>query len=362
MRTRLLLLSGFIVLLALDLGQAQLQWKVPITVSDGINTKALRFGIDPSGTDGFDLGLDTLAPPAPPAGAFDARFRVASPANDFFTDIRSNVQQVKTFTMLYAPVTGQPSVTITWNPAVLSTLCTAATITDNITGTLYTQDMFTTSSANSSNPLIQSSLRIVITNPLLPIQLASFTGTVTTTGTVLLEWVTISEINNYGFEIQRHGVGEPFASLPGVFIPGHGTTLEPHYYSYTDATVVPRQWWYRLKQIDYDGSFSYSPEVMVNTLTNVGSGEQPTQFALDQNYPNPFNPGTTIKYSIGNSCRVVLKLYDVFGQQLATLVDQVQESGVHFVDLDGRNLPSGVYYYAMEAGAFGEVKKLVLLK
>ena len=362
---RFTVLLSFLTIAVSELALSQ-RYILPITVTDGINTKVLHVGMWPGATDGYDAGLDTLAPPAPPAGAFDARLRVVTPPNDFFTDLRSNTITPRTHTMLYAPATGAGPIVLSWRQASLDSLDPLGTffIHDNFGGGLFSLDMKTTGTLNTnSSPFLASSLTIVITpvQP-VPIQLASFTGRVTTSGAVLLEWMTISEINNYGFEVQRHGEGEPFVSLPGVFIPGHGTTIEPHHYSYTDATVVPGPWWYRLKQIDLDGSVSYSPEVTVNTLTNVGSGERPAKFSLDQNYPNPFNPTTTIKYSTGNSGRVVLRLYDVYGQQVATLVDQVQGPGDHSVDLDAHHLASGVYYYSLDAGTWGAMKKLVLLK
>lgn len=342
------------------------RYQLPITVTDGTNTQTLRVGMWPGATDGFDFGLDTLAPPAPPAGAFDARLRVSSPPNDFFTDMRTNTISPRTYTAIYAPATGAGPIVLTWRQASLDSLDPLGTfiITDNITGTLYTLDMKTTGSLNtSSSPFITTSLRIVITpvQP-VPIQLASFNATVTSTHAVLLEWLTLSEINNYGFEIQRHGIGEEFASLPGVFIQGHGTTVDPHYYSYTDGTAGAGQWWYRLKQIDLNGSFTFGPEVMVNTLTSVGSNERPTQFALHQNYPNPFNPATEISYAVPQDVHVKLEVFNSFGQQVALLVDRNQEVGNYTVTFDAQKLASGLYFYRMQAGSFTEVRKLLLLK
>ena len=102
----------------------------------------------------------------------------------------------------------------------------------------------------------------------LPIQLSSFTATPLTGGQVRLDWTTLSEMNNYGFEIQRKRNGETeFQTVPLSFVPGHGTTIDPHSYSFTDTTVAAGQWWYRLKQIDLDGTIHFGPEVTVDVLT-----------------------------------------------------------------------------------------------
>ena len=133
----------------------------------------------------------------------------------------------------------------------------------------------------------------------LPIQLASFTATLTGQRQVRLDWTTISELNNYGFEIQRRRSDEPqFVTLANSFNPGHGTTNVPHSYWFIDSTVTPAQWSYRLKQMDLDGTVHYTDPVNVTVLTSVIDNSVPTEYALDQNYPNPFNPSTTIRYQL----------------------------------------------------------------
>ncbi|HET6273808.1 MAG TPA: FG-GAP-like repeat-containing protein [Bacteroidota bacterium] len=204
----------------------------------------------------------------------------------------------------------------------------------------------------------------------LPIQLASFTATSIGEDQVRLDWTTLAEVNNYGFEIQRKRDEEPsYSTLPNSFIPGHGTTNVPHSYSFIDSTVFPEQWSYRLKQIDLDGTVHYTDPVNVTVLTSVIENSVPTKYALHQNYPNPFNPSTTIRYSLPVQSHVTLKVYDVLGREVATLVDGVEEEGYKQVLLDGKLLSSGVYYYRISANgvvdpgqSLTQVKRMLLIK
>ncbi len=198
----------------------------------------------------------------------------------------------------------------------------------------------------------------------LPIELVSFHASPVPGGEgVLLRWSTISEVNNYGFEVQRSAsAAEGFASLPGSFVPGHGTTTLPRDYSYSDAGVPAGTWYYRLKQMDLDGSVHFSDAVNTIVSENGTPREVPVTFSLGQNYPNPFNPVTIISYSIPSGTNVRLAVYDLLGQRVALLVDGEQEAGVHQVRFDGSALASGVYIYRIQAGASTATKKLSLLR
>jgi hypothetical protein len=197
----------------------------------------------------------------------------------------------------------------------------------------------------------------------LPIQLSAFTATPITGGHVRLDWTTLSETNNYGFEIQRKRDGETeFQTVPRSFVPGHGTTIEPHSYSYTDTTVGAGQWWYRLKQIDLDGTIHLGPEVRVDVLTGVEENAAPTVFALYQNYPNPFNPSTLVRYDVPAATRVSLKVYNVLGQEVATLVSETKPAGRYSVEWNATGVANGVYFYHLVAGEFQSIKKMVVLK
>jgi hypothetical protein len=184
----------------------------------------------------------------------------------------------------------------------------------------------------------------------LPVELSSFTVSAVQSS-VTLSWSTATETNNNGFEIQRSTDGEFFTI---GFVQGNGTTTEMHEYSYVDRDLSAGSYSYRLKQMDYNGSYSYSSVVDVDV--------SPTQFELAQNYPNPFNPSTTINFTIPQSSVVTLKVYNTLGQEVKTLINGNMESGVHSISFDASDLNSGIYFYKLEAGQFSDVRKMTLIK
>jgi hypothetical protein len=157
------------------------------------------------------------------------------------------------------------------------------------------------------------------------------------------------------------------------FVQGKGTTSEINYYSFIDNEITSGIQYYRLKQIDFDGSFEYTQ--VVEVVIGI-----PTEYSLSQNFPNPFNPVTKINYTIPNvetrhasSLQMVtLKIYDALGNEVATLVNEEKQPGIYEVEFsakggsasggDGCNFPSGIYFYQLKAGNFIETKKMVLLK
>jgi hypothetical protein len=203
----------------------------------------------------------------------------------------------------------------------------------------------------------------------LPIQLASFTGTTVNSTTVLLRWSTLSELNNYGFFVQRRRLEEQeFTELPNSFVPGHGTTVVPQYYSYTDETALNGGWYYRLKQIDLDGTAHLSDAIRVDVVTSVPE-EVPIAFALAQNYPNPFNPTTNMRFDVPIRSVITLSVYNILGQEVATLLDgELHGPGRYEIPFNGSRLGSGVYYYRMRAASltdgkeFVQVRQMLLLK
>jgi len=189
-------------------------------------------------------------------------------------------------------------------------------------------------------------------NPsVIPVELTSFTADVNDSE-VLLSWNTVTEVNNSGFGIERNS-GEGFETVG--FVPGFGTTTEPHSYNYTDSDVQAGIYTYRLKQIDLDGTFEYSNELAVEVIT-------PFEFALEQNYPNPFNPSTQITYQLAENSNVVLKVYNLLGKEVVVLVEEQKEAGVHKVNFDASSLPGGVYMYRIETAGLVETKKMMLIK
>ncbi len=190
----------------------------------------------------------------------------------------------------------------------------------------------------------------------LPVEMTTFTARVHTTSLaeeVILEWRTASEKDNLGFEVQRSQDGKNFAKIG--FVAGHGTTNQEKVYSFTDRDVTVAKYFYRLKQIDRDGSFSFSDIQQVIVTA-------PERFELSQNFPNPFNPKTDIIFRLRQDGLVVLKVYDLLGREVRTLVNEKLNAGTHRVTFDGRDLPSGMYLYTITAGNFTDVKKMVLIK
>lgn len=197
----------------------------------------------------------------------------------------------------------------------------------------------------------------------VPIQLASFAGRALPDQTVLLEWMTVSEVNNYGFEIQKAAtMSGPFATLAGSFVPGHGTTLVPQFYSYRDMNATSGERYYRLKQIDLDGTSTYFDPIYVGVTIVVSEEAVPQHFALLQNYPNPFNPTTIIRYGLPQEAHVRLELYNALGQWIRSVDEGLKQAGYHTVEVDGSTLAAGVYVYRLLAGPFVCAKKLLVVK
>jgi hypothetical protein len=178
---------------------------------------------------------------------------------------------------------------------------------------------------------------------------------------VHISWITSSELNNLGFEIQRKILGVDSDWEKIGFVNGAGTTTERLSYSFIDNKPVKGIILYRLKQIDIDGSFKILPTVSVDY--NV-----PNEFVLEQNYPNPFNPTTKISWQSPVSSWQTLKIYDVLGNEIATLVDEYREAGKYEVEFNtvetrhASSLPSGVYFYQIKSGEYNALKKFILIK
>lgn len=139
------------------------------------------------------------------------------------------------------------------------------------------------------------------------------------------------------------------------FVEGNGTTTETTSYSFTDTGLATGKYYYRLKQVDFDGSYEYSNTISIEV-------KPPTQFKLNQNYPNPFNPTTKISYALKDAGLVELKLYDILGNEVAVIVNENQSAGIYEVSFNAGNLPSGIYFYRLTSGNFMDTKKLILLK
>jgi hypothetical protein len=195
----------------------------------------------------------------------------------------------------------------------------------------------------------------------LPVELVSFTASLNKNA-VMLNWKTATEANNYGFEVERRTISNQQITQSSIdnwqkigFVKGNGNSNSPKSYSFSDATPPCGKVLYRLKKIDTDGIYKYSDVVEVNV-------DAPSQFVLEQNYPNPFNPTTKIKFDVPKECNVTLKIFNMLGQEVITLVNKVMLPGHQEVIFNASELASGMYIYRIQAGNFVQTKKSLLMK
>ncbi len=191
----------------------------------------------------------------------------------------------------------------------------------------------------------------------IPVELTSFAAN-SVNGKVVLDWSTATETNNSGFAIERSSDNTSFEQIS--FVSGNGSSTEKHNYSFTDASAVTGKYFYRLKQVDFDGSVSFSNTVEVE----VGV---PAEFSISQNYPNPFNPSTTIKFAVPVESNVTISLFNTLGQQVANVVKGNFTAGSHEYNFNASSLSSGIYFYTIEANGvngknFTATKKMTLMK
>ncbi len=198
----------------------------------------------------------------------------------------------------------------------------------------------------------------------LPVELNSFVAAVSGRD-VVLKWETKTEVSSYAFEVER--ASSSTTPLQGWEIIGSveasGNSNSPKHYSFTDKNLNSGKYIYRLKMVDNDGSYEYSPEVESEI-------DVPKEYLLTQNYPNPFNPTTKIDYQLPSESNVTIELYNIAGERVATLLNQEQAPGYYSVEVNSAQfrLSSGVYIYRMTAvsmkdsKSYTQLKKMVLLK
>ena len=208
----------------------------------------------------------------------------------------------------------------------------------------------------STNPSGEIRGQVQFTNIIsgnIPVELTSFTAS-QYNNKVELNWITVSEKNNRGFEIERSLDGKQFSTIG--FQSGNGTTLQLSSYSFIDENIASSKYYYRLKQIDFDGSYAYSKVISVAIGT-------PEEFRLSQNYPNPFNPTTTINFTLPEKTNVSLKIYNILGSQVAEVLNEVKDAGSYSFNFNADGLSSGVYIYKISTGSGKEIsRKMTLLK
>ena len=198
----------------------------------------------------------------------------------------------------------------------------------------------------------------------IPVELTSFSASVAGAD-VNLNWQTATEMNNYGFEVERKKLSEAKSVYQRIeseatwktvdFIKGKGTSTEKNNYTFIDKNLESGKYKYRLKQIDNDGKYEYSKEIEVEL-------DVPNEFSLEQNYPNPFNPSTQIEYSLPKDTRVVLEVFNILGEKVATLINERKSAGHYNVEFSGKGLTSGIYIYSIKTDESRALKKMLLLK
>ena len=205
---------------------------------------------------------------------------------------------------------------------------------------------------DSRNSSVDIYTQRMLSDLVLPIELISFFASFDD-GTIKLQWSTVTEVNSYGFEIQRRtGKNSEWNAIG--FAKAAGASSTPHEYVFRDQVVTANLVEYRLKQMDTNGGFTYSNSVSIKLV--------PDRFSLSYNYPNPFNPRTRIDYALPVASYVTITIFNALGQEVAEFVKGEKEAGYYSLSFDGTRLASGVYVYRMRAGSFVQTKKMLLLK
>ncbi|MCK6603422.1 MAG: T9SS type A sorting domain-containing protein [Ignavibacteriaceae bacterium] len=233
------------------------------------------------------------------------------------------------------------------NPPTENSLRTPrAAFVDNVAGKLWVADW-------ANNRLLRYNVSGII-----PVELTSLSCIQVPEG-IQINWSTASEINNYGFEVQKRTGNQEFSAIG--FVNGNGSTTEIRNYSFTDKNLSEGKVWYRLKQIDYDGSYKFSNEISAESAGLIND------FVLYGNYPNPFNPSTTISFSSKVKENVKVTVLNLLGEEVATLFEGIANPGLNNFTWDGKNsagitVNSGIYIYRIAAGAKSFAGKMIMNK
>ncbi len=350
--------------------QADLSIDLFLHTADYNGQETIHFGLDSAATDGLDLWLgESDLPPdfCPPWGLSFCAFFIFPPfdgtilsMSDFrFGELPYAGQITHMFEVINYESSGNDSIYIRYDlPEGVS-----IHFIDQLGG------IITNLTVEDSGEVayfyvagIRALWMYVTYDNVIPAEIISFNGSFVDENNVELKWSTASELNNRGFDVERGQRSEESEWVKIGYVAGSGTTTEPKTYSFTDENVSSGIYKYRLKQIDFDGSFKYSKEIEVEV------NFVPERYTLEQNYPNPFNPTTKIKFAIPDVTssvklsKVILKVYDIIGREIATLVNEDKLPGVYEIEFDASSFSSGIYLYKMQAGTFIQTKKMILTK
>ncbi len=336
-------------------------YTISMMVSDnGTGSYALGLGLDPNATEGIDSDLgETELPPMPPTGVFDARLMLPDGTTSSPMDYRTGdagYSGTVEYDLSWQYSSGADALTLDIViPEVPGTV--EMTIVDGFGGAVFSQvvEEGTTQVVVDNANLSALNLNIAYTAP-IPVELTGFAANVAGEA-INLEWSTATETNNKGFEVERSEDGENFSKI--AFVDGMGTTTEAQSYIFTDRNAVGGTYYYRLRQVDFDGTYAYSDVVEVEFV--------PSEYSLQQNYPNPFNPSTTIKFALPVEAKVTVTLYNALGQRVNEIVSNNFTAGVQTVNFNASELASGMYIYQISAQGvdgsnFVDTKKMMLMK
>jgi hypothetical protein len=279
-------------------------------------------------------------------------------------DVKAFTETI-TFTAEVSPSPSSGSLTFEWpNGNTLSSYPDTVPLNVIASGgvTLGSYTITVTGTGPNGTPVHKRTNTLTV-EQYIPVELAALSASVNDNQVDLI-WTTATETNNLGFSIERSFANEKMRSdwTTLAFVDGAGTTTEIKNYSYSDVNITADgKYYYRLKQIDQDGSYTYSKEVSVEI-------ERPLTFALDQNYPNPFNPSTTISYSVPVESDVTITIYDALGRTMKQLNEGIIPGSRQQIEFNAAELSSGTYFYTITASpvdgsnGYREVKKMLLLK
>lgn len=336
--------------------------KVPIVVSNDVGSSTiLEVGLDSLAGDDFDYIFgEANLPPLPPPTAWDTRLLL--PEGNF-SGVKSSFKDYRNAPSF--PFTGSREhriqyqvgtgtiVTITWDfPQQIT-----GQLQDIITGTLINVPMNDSGSYTVAQPTIFNKLKFTVNYAgIIPVELVSFAAIVNGNN-VNLNWQTATELNNSGFQIERREtINESTGNWVSIgFVNGNGTTTEQQSYSFVDKNIQTGNYQYRLKQIDFNGSYSFSKIIEVNLST-------PIQFTLNQNFPNPFNPTTSISFTLPQTSVVKLSVYNQLGEMVDEILNENLNAGVYNYSWNASKLASGVYFYELSTNGYQAVKKMLLMK
>ena len=366
-----LLLSGLLLMLFSVPAFAQpadgepAQISHALTFSDGTNTTQIYFGLDVRGSDGHDAqaGLSENEDLPPWSADLEARFLRVGDNSYTMSDIRGALADDKNLSKTHflefqkGLQDNSGVIEISWDfPA-----CMQASLTDLVGGSIVDVTMTGMGSTTIPNnalgkPQVTSlQMDVVYTNippGLLPVELTSFTA-VSSGNAAVLNWETANETNNAGFEVQQDA-GNGFETIG--FVAGNGTTSEATSYSYTTGALAAGSHSFRLKQVDFDGTFAYSDVVEVSVALNGA-------FSLTKAYPNPFNPQTQFALTIARDQQVQLEVFDMLGRRVATLFQgQLEANQAHQFSFQAGSMPSGRYYIRAMGEFFTSSQMVTLLK